>query len=211
MAGDLNNPGLTDTYSNWPTFLKNLFTDLLKMDGSTTNLPTGTIRWSAANSRFEIWSGAAWGPLAARMTQDVTSVLAKVPSYDADPHAIALRGVDGRLAGDILGSAASARTSLGARAGYGSFTFNGTVYQAATDLIVEVRVFTGAGAYNGVFDIYVSAANPPPAVTSTFICPPNASASCIFAVKKGEFYKGIVSGGSSWSINSVSTIPLGTG
>lgn len=112
MAGDLNKPGLTDTYVNWPTLLKNLFTDLLKMDGSTTNLPAGTIKSNPTNKRFEIWSGAAWGALFDRMAQDVTSVMGYAPATGAAANTIPVRDSNGKLPGDILGNAATASVAL---------------------------------------------------------------------------------------------------
>ena len=62
---DWNTPQLTDTYANFLAFLKARDDDAAKLfDGTGTNVPVGTIRWSSANRRFEKWDGTAWGALA---------------------------------------------------------------------------------------------------------------------------------------------------
>jgi hypothetical protein len=69
-AADWNKPALTDTYSNFLSYLSGRINDgALWLDsGSTTptNLPTGAKRWNVANSKFEKWSGTAWGDLASK-------------------------------------------------------------------------------------------------------------------------------------------------
>lgn len=61
------NPTLTSTYVDFLAEVKARDEDLAKMfDGQTvSNLPSGAIRWSSANNRFEKWSGSAWGALSA--------------------------------------------------------------------------------------------------------------------------------------------------
>lgn len=60
-----SNPVLTSTYTNFVTEVKDRDTDLaLQFDGTTsTNIPTGTIRWSSSANRWQKWSGTAWGEL----------------------------------------------------------------------------------------------------------------------------------------------------
>jgi microcystin-dependent protein len=60
-----SNPQLTSTYTNTLTEIKNRDVDLaLQFDGTTsTNLTTGTIRWSSSANRWQKWSGTAWGEL----------------------------------------------------------------------------------------------------------------------------------------------------
>ena len=68
---DWNSPGLTTTYTNWPTDVKARADSLAKMfdDGvSWTNLPTDTIRWSSSNSRFEKWNGTSWANLSSALS-----------------------------------------------------------------------------------------------------------------------------------------------
>jgi hypothetical protein len=59
------NPQLTSTYTNFVTEVKDRDVDLaLQFDGTTsTNLTTGTIRWSSSANRWQKWSGSAWGEL----------------------------------------------------------------------------------------------------------------------------------------------------
>jgi len=61
-----SNPVLTSTYTNFVTEVKDRDVDLaLGFDGVTpTNLPTGAIRWNSSISRWQKWSGTAWGELA---------------------------------------------------------------------------------------------------------------------------------------------------
>lgn len=60
-----SNPLLTSTYTNFVTEVKDRDTDLaLQFDGTTsTNIPTGTIRWNSSANRWQKWSGTAWGEL----------------------------------------------------------------------------------------------------------------------------------------------------
>jgi hypothetical protein len=61
-----SNPTLTSTYTNFVTEVKNRDEDLaLQFDGTTsTNIPTGTIRWDSSANRWKKWSGSTWGELA---------------------------------------------------------------------------------------------------------------------------------------------------
>lgn len=60
-----SNPLLTSTYTNFLTEVKDRDTDLaLQFDGTTSsNIPTGAIRWSSSVNRWQKWSGSAWGEL----------------------------------------------------------------------------------------------------------------------------------------------------
>lgn len=62
-----SNPILTSLYTDVLTELKNRDVDLaLQFDGtSTTNLPTGAIRWNSTISRWQKWNGSSWGELTA--------------------------------------------------------------------------------------------------------------------------------------------------
>jgi len=62
---DWSLPTLTSTYTNFATEVKNRDVDLaLQFDGTTsTNLTTGTIRWSSTANRWQKWSGTAWAEL----------------------------------------------------------------------------------------------------------------------------------------------------
>lgn len=60
-----SNPVLTSTYTDVLNILKDRDVDLaLQFDGTTsTNLPTGTVRWNSTANRWQKWSGSAWGEL----------------------------------------------------------------------------------------------------------------------------------------------------
>lgn len=60
-----SNPVLTSTYTNFMNELKDRDTDLaLQFDGTTSsNLTTGTIRWTSSINRWQKWTGSSWGEL----------------------------------------------------------------------------------------------------------------------------------------------------
>ena len=60
-----SNPLLTSTYVNFVTEVKDRDVDLaLQFDGTTsTNIPTGTIRWNSSANRWQKWNGSSWGEL----------------------------------------------------------------------------------------------------------------------------------------------------
>jgi len=60
-----NNPVVTDTRSAVLQYIRDATQSQARMfDGDTLNAaPTGTIRWSSANNRFEIWNGSVWSGL----------------------------------------------------------------------------------------------------------------------------------------------------
>lgn len=60
-----SNPLLTSTYTNFLSEVKDRDTDLaLQFDGTTSsNIPTGAIRWNSSVNRWFKWSGSAWGEL----------------------------------------------------------------------------------------------------------------------------------------------------
>ncbi|NBS92721.1 MAG: hypothetical protein EBS91_03470 [Betaproteobacteria bacterium] len=62
-----SNPSLTSTYTNFLSDLKARDEDLAKQfDGQTTsNLPSGAVRWSSSLNRWQKWTGSAWDELAA--------------------------------------------------------------------------------------------------------------------------------------------------
>ena len=60
-----SNPLLTSTYTNFLTEVKDRDTDLaLQFDGTTSsNIPTGAIRWNSSVNRWQKWNGSTWGEL----------------------------------------------------------------------------------------------------------------------------------------------------
>ena len=62
-----SNPLLTSTYTNFVTEVKDRDTDLaLQFDGTTSsNIPTGAIRWNSSVNRWQKWNGSSWGELTA--------------------------------------------------------------------------------------------------------------------------------------------------
>jgi hypothetical protein len=60
-----SNPLLTSTYVNFVTEVKDRDVDLaLQFDGTTSsNIPTGAIRWNSGVNRWQKWNGSVWGEL----------------------------------------------------------------------------------------------------------------------------------------------------
>ena len=68
-------PGLGETWANRDLAIRGRDESNAMMDHSgDSNYPTGTIDWSITNSRFEAWSGSAWGALVAKYLINVDQV-----------------------------------------------------------------------------------------------------------------------------------------
>lgn len=66
MAVDYNEPGNLDRYLDVLGQLRENVKEVLKLSGAGANTPTGTIRWSDAESRLEVkLQAGGWGPLRA--------------------------------------------------------------------------------------------------------------------------------------------------
>lgn len=62
--GDWNKPALSDTYSNFLTYLKNLAIDAgTAFVNSPTNQPTGSLRYNRSTDIWEEWDGSSWGEI----------------------------------------------------------------------------------------------------------------------------------------------------
>lgn len=86
---DWSKPALTDTYSNFLTFLSNRLNDaLLGADPATTsvtNPPTSALRWNSASSKWQKWSGAAWADLSSTYAIAITGNAATATTASACP------------------------------------------------------------------------------------------------------------------------------
>ena len=70
MATDFNKPIVTDAYANILPGLATAHQDLARMleptlTGTSTNIPTGAVRWNAATIRWERYNGTSWVTLPA--------------------------------------------------------------------------------------------------------------------------------------------------
>jgi hypothetical protein len=139
-----SNPQLTSTYTNFVSEVKNRDEDLaLQFDGTTsTNIPTGTIRWDSSANRWKKWSGSAWGELtstyaltAITSTSTVTGT-ALIPSGSTAPtNGVYLPAANtvgiatastGRLFVDASGNVAIGVASGSNSGGYSTLTLNGS-------------------------------------------------------------------------------------
>jgi len=73
---DWSLPTLSSTYTNFLAEVKSRDTDLaLQFDGTTsTNIPTGAIRWTGASNTWQKWTGSAWGALSSTFAFPAISV-----------------------------------------------------------------------------------------------------------------------------------------
>jgi hypothetical protein len=73
---DWSLPTLSSTYANFLAEVKSRDTDLaLQFDGTTTtNIPTGAIRWTSASNTWQKWTGSAWGALSGTFAFPAISV-----------------------------------------------------------------------------------------------------------------------------------------
>ena len=72
---DWSLPTLSSSYSDLLSGLTSRDSDIAKMfDGTGTNLPSGAIRWSSTNNKFEKYNGTTWSALTAKYLFDVDSV-----------------------------------------------------------------------------------------------------------------------------------------
>lgn len=79
---DHDKPGISDTYVNVLADLDARMEDQAKgFDPATTtptNLKTGSVRWSSASKKWQLWSGSAWVDLAAEYAINVSGAAAKL-------------------------------------------------------------------------------------------------------------------------------------
>ena len=96
---DWNLPSLTQTWANFLTALRSRDESNAKMDYTgDSNIPDGTVRWSATNKRFETWNAttSTWGVLASSYSINVD----QVDSEHASDFASAKGGTGNRQAKD---------------------------------------------------------------------------------------------------------------
>lgn len=98
---DHSKPLVTSTYANFVTELDGRFDDIAKgLDPATTtptNLPTGSIRWNSASSKWEKWSGTAWADLAASYNINLSGPLTLTANSSSDALRITQTGAGNAL------------------------------------------------------------------------------------------------------------------
>lgn len=155
---DHSKPVLTSAYADFVTELDGRFDDLaVGLDPAVTtatNVPTNTIRWSSAASKWQKYNGSTWVDLAALYAINISGNAATATngvvtsgSY-ADPAWItSLAG--SKIAGNITGNAATATTLATAR------TINGVSFNGSSNISVNLSnnlTFNngGSGSASGV-------------------------------------------------------------
>ena len=155
---DHSKPVLTSTYANFVTELDGRFDDLaVGLDPAATtatNVPTNTIRFSSAASKWQKFNGSSWVDLVSTYAINISGNASSVTNgvYTsgayADPAWItSLAG--SKVTGNISGNAATATTLQTAR------TINGVSFNGSTNITVNLPnnlTFnnTGSGAASGV-------------------------------------------------------------
>lgn len=144
MAANFAKPISTDNYLDVLTTLRDNMTDLAKMfDGSSaTNIPTGAIRWSTANKRFEQYNGSSWTALMPVATQSADGLLAAADKVKID--ALGTASTEGKQA-SAYDTTANALMAVGAF-GLGSTAPLGVSAAAALDAIANTQVNTVSSA-----------------------------------------------------------------
>ena len=155
---DHSKPVLTSTYANFVTELDGRFDDLaVGLDPAVTtatNVPTNTIRFSSAASKWQKFNGSSWVDLVATYAINISGNAATATngvvtsgSY-ADPAWItSLAG--SKIAGNISGNAGTATTLATAR------TINGVSFNGSANISVNLNnnlTFNngGSGSASGV-------------------------------------------------------------
>lgn len=155
---DHSKPLTTSTYANFVTELDARFDDLaVGLDPAyttATNVPTNTIRYSGAATKWQRWSGSAWVDLAATYAISITGNAGTVTngvvttgSYSNPAWITSLAGT--KISGNIAGNAGSATVLATAR------NINGVSFNGSTNISVNLNnnvTFNnaGSGAASGV-------------------------------------------------------------
>lgn len=161
MADHLK-PTITSTYSNFVTELDARFDDLaVGLDPAvttSTNLPTGSIRWTSASNKWQKFNGTAYVDLSALYSINisgnagtVSSGIYTTGSYSNPTWITALSGT--KVTGDISGNSGSATKLATAR------NVNGVAFDGTSAISVNLNnniTFNNAGSgassgatYNG--------------------------------------------------------------
>ena len=82
---DFNKPQVGDPYGDVLQAVRELLAECAKFqDGSSnTNVPTGAVRFSSTNKRFEKWNGSSWIELIAKASDKYDINVDRVDGYDA--------------------------------------------------------------------------------------------------------------------------------
>lgn len=157
MADHLK-PTITSTYSNFVTEMDARFDDLaVGLDPavtSATNVPTNSIRWSAASNKWQKYNGSAWNDLSALYSINisgnagtVTNGVYTTGSYANPAWITSLAG--SKVTGNISGNAATA-TALAVARNINGVPFNGS---AAISINLNNSITfnnTGTGSASGI-------------------------------------------------------------
>ena len=139
---DHSKPTLTSTYSNFVNEMDGRFDDLaVGLDPAVTtasNVPTNSIRWNSASTKWQKYNGSAWNDLAATYAISVTGNAGTVTngiyttgSYSNPAWITALAG--SKITGDIGGNAGTATKLATAR------NINGVAFDGSAAISVNTN------------------------------------------------------------------------
>lgn len=129
-----SNPTLTSTYTNFVSEVKNRDEDLaLQFDGTTsTNIPTGTIRWDSSANRWKKWTGAAWGELTSTYALTALTTTGSVGIGTSSPgYALHVSGINATTSTVQITTSATSDATVRTTTSLGTFAF-GTGIGSAT-------------------------------------------------------------------------------
>lgn len=120
MSASWNNPALINKISDDVPEIKNLLIALLKMtDSNTEDVPVDAKRLYDVSGgvQFQKYTGTAWANIG-KLMHDIDMLDGKHATSSATADTIPVRDANGRLAGDILGNAATASVASDLASGY---------------------------------------------------------------------------------------------
>ena len=154
-----SNPLLTSTYVNFVTEVKDRDVDLaLQFDGTTSsNIPTGAIRWNSGVNRWQKWNGSVWGELTGTYALTGLSTTGNATiagtittgSVGTNGSISFLRTSDGATINSIAFDSASEEMRLNNAAGNGKIAFlTSTTERARID--ASGRLLVGTSSFYGI-------------------------------------------------------------
>ena len=148
---DWNTPTLSSLYTDFLSYMKDRDVDIAKQfDGTTsTNVPTGAVKWNSTSNRWNKWDGSAWQELTT--SYGFNSVT--LPNGTANGVAY--------LNGSKVLTSGSALTFDGTNLGVGTSSPSAklNVYGGAFDAVIKLANATSGNTGSDGFDIAFTGAN----------------------------------------------------
>lgn len=163
---DHSKPTLTSTYANFLAEVDARIDDLaVGLDPAlttVTNMPTGSIRWNSASSKWEKWSGTAWGDLTTTYTYPNINVTGNTTLGDATGDTVTINATaisaPNNLnfdANTLFIDATNNRVGVGTNAPGTTFDVNGVAtFRSTSTFQAKPTVQITSAATNTVTDVF---------------------------------------------------------